>query len=191
MKLKHISSIYSGYITRKRIEACADGSHFLVQAKDVDSATLSCDNQNLIRFHPALSRTDRLLKNHDLLFMARGAHHFTIELKRPPRPALAAACFFIIRVNSGDIRPGYLGWYLNQAPVAHYLFQNSGRNVHMPVIRRSVLENIDVPLPGMKIQNGIAELNALASQEANLLQTMMKKRLELISSVCLKAIGNP
>lgn len=190
MKLKEISDIQSGYITRKKIEVASNGSHYLLQAKNVDGDHLSYETQTLIRFHPALSRTDRPLEKGDLLFMARGAHNFTLLLGDMPRPALAAACFFIVRVSSPNILPGYLGWYLNQAPVEHYLVAHSGRSVHMPVVRRAVLENIPVPVPSLDRQAKIADLNALMLKELNLLQQLGRKRKELITAACLQTIND-
>ncbi len=188
MKLRDFSDIHSGYITRGRIEPLATGSHFLVQAKDVDGTRLSYTTDELIRFDPALSRTDRVLQKGDLLFMARGAHNFTIQLESLPEPALAAACFFIIRVTSSEILPGYLYWYMNQAPVAQYLNQYSGRGVHMPVIRRAVLENIDIPMPPLDMQTKIADVNRLMFKEMELLQQLGQKRKEQIAAACLQTI---
>lgn len=190
MKLKEISDIHSGYITRKKIEAASDGSHYLLQAKNVDGDQLSYETRALVRFHPALSRNDRLLEKGDLLFMARGAHNFTLLLGDLPQPSLAAACFFIVRVSGSQILPGYLGWYLNQAPVEHYLLTHSGRNVHMPVVRRAVLENIPVPVPPLERQAKIADLNALMLKEVNLLQQLGQKRKELITAACLQTIND-
>ncbi len=188
MKLRDLGQIHSGYISRSKIESSADGSHYLVQAKNVDGDNLTCVTKAMIKFHPSLSRTDLLLKKDDLLFMARGVHNFTVRLESLPGPALAAACFFIVRVSGSDIAPGYLGWYLNQDPVTRYLVQYSGRGVHMPVVRRAVLENIEVPLPPLDVQTGIAEINLLMARELSLLRRLGLKRKELITAACLKAL---
>jgi hypothetical protein len=190
MKLKEISDIHSGYITRKKIAAASDGSHYLVQAKNVDGSHLTYETQGMVRFHPALSRNDLPLEKGDLLFMARGAHNFSILLGDLPEPTLAAACFFIIRVSGPEILPGYLGWYLNQAPVERYLLAHSGRSVHMPVVRRAVLENIQVPMPTLDRQAKIADLNELMLKEMNLLQQLGQKRKELITAVCLQTVSD-
>jgi hypothetical protein len=188
MRLVDISTIYSGYITRGKIEAAEDGAYYLLQAKDLDGDRLTYRTDQLVRFHPTLSRTDLCLRKGDLLFMARGAHNFTVEIDELPEPSLAAACFFIVRIATQKILPGYLSWYLNQAPVAQYLVQHSGRGVHMPVIRRAVLENIDVPIPPTPVQTKIAGLNALMFEEMNLLQQLGQKRGEMITAACLQVI---
>jgi hypothetical protein len=171
MKLNEISDIHSGYITRGKIEASVDGSHYLLQAKDVDGDHLSYRTVDLIRFHPTLSRTDRCLERGDLIFMARGTRNFTVQLGELPEPVLAAACFFIVRIRHPQV-----------------LVRHSGRGVHMPVVRRAVLENIQVPLPSMDTQRKIADMNTLMLKEMDLLQQLGRKRKQLIATACLQAV---
>jgi hypothetical protein len=190
MHLKKIAGIQSGYISRGKIDSCGDGSHFLLQAKDVDGRRLTCCTDDLIRFHPDLSGKDWILERRDVLFMARGARNYSVLLEEIPHSALAAACFFIVRVSTQKVLPEYLFWYLNQAPVEHYLSRHSGRGVHMPVVRRAVLEDLDIPLPPLETQKKIAELDALRRKEQNLLDRLGQKRKDLIAAACLQAARN-
>ncbi|MBW1958228.1 MAG: hypothetical protein JRI63_06810 [Deltaproteobacteria bacterium] len=135
MQLKKIANIQSGYISRGKIEPREDGTHFLLQARNVDAERLTYKADNLVCFGPDLSRKDWVLKTDDVLFMTRGVRNYSILIKEIPDRVLAAACFFIVRVSSDLLLPYYLCWYLNQAQVKHYLSRNSGRGVHMPVVR--------------------------------------------------------
>lgn len=188
MKLRKIAKIQSGYISRGKIEPHDDGSHLLIQARDVDADRLSYRTDKIIRFSPDLSHKDWVLKQDDLLFMARGARNYSILLKKIPDQVLAAACFFIIRLSSKEVLPDYLFWYLNQAPVDRYVRRHSGRGVHMPVVRRSVLENLDIPLPNMEIQKKVAELEALRKEQEDLTNQLIEKRKQLITASCMKLI---
>ena len=58
----------------------------------------------------------------------------------------------------------------------------------MPVVRRAVLENLDVPVPPEEIQKKIAELDALMRDEQNQLEKLAKKRKDLIAAACLGAV---
>ena len=58
----------------------------------------------------------------------------------------------------------------------------------MPVVRRAVLENLDLPLPPLGTQKKIAELDELMRQEQQLLDKLAQKRKNLISMACLKAV---
>ncbi len=190
MQLKKIAKIQSGYISRGKIESREDGTHFLLQARDVDSEHLTYQADSLIRFSPDLSRKDWVLKPDDVLFMARGVRNYSLLISDIPVSTLAAACFFIVRVSSDQVLPYYLRWYLNQAPVNHYLGRHSGRGVHMPVVRRSVLESIDIPIPPLDVQVKISKLNALLQKELELIGKLAEKRKNLITAACLQAVRN-
>ncbi len=188
MKLKEIAEIQSGYITRGKIDADEAGTHFLLQARDVDADRLTYQPDELIRFNPKISRNDSILQAKDLLFMARGSRNYTILINDIPEATLAAASFFIIRVHRRDVLPTYLFWYMNQAPVDSYLQQHSGRGVHMPVVRRTVLENIPVPIPPLAVQKKVAGLDGLLRDELELLRELSEKRNEQITAFCLQAV---
>jgi restriction endonuclease S subunit len=59
----------------------------------------------------------------------------------------------------------------------------------MPVVRRGVLENIDIPLPNLKIQKKIVKLEALRREEEDLIKRLAEKRKQLITTSCLKLIS--
>lgn len=188
MHLKKIAQIQSGYISRRKIEPSIDGSHLLMQARDVNADRLVYRTDGLVRFNPNLSDKDWVLEPNDILFMARGVRHYSILIKEIPDCVLAAACFFIVRLSDERLLPDYLFWYLNQEPVDRYFQQHSGRGVHMPVVRRSVLEKLDIPLPDPEIQKKIVALETLRKEEEVLIHRLAEKRKELVTASCLKLI---
>lgn len=188
MKLKKIADIQSGYISRKRIDPDEAGSHYLLQAKDVDGDCLSYEAANLIRFKPALSAKDWVLTQEDVLFMARGVNTFSVLINSIPENTLAAACFFIVRVTAAKVLSEYICWYLNQSPAQRYFEVQSARSVHMPVVRRAVLEGIDIPILPIETQKKIVGLDQLMRQEQGLLSRLAKQRKALLSAACLRAI---
>ena len=190
MQLKKIANIQSGYISRGKIEPRENGTHFLLQARDVDTERLEYRADGLIRFTPDLSRKDWVLKPDDVLFMARGVRNYSVLISDIPDSTLAAACFFIVRVMSDQVLPYYLRWYLNQAPINHYLSRHSGRGVHMPVVRRSVLESIDIAIPPLELQSKIAKMDALLQMELELIEKLAEKRKKVITAACLQAVRN-
>jgi len=187
MKLKKISKIQSGYISRGKIDPREDGTCLLLQAKDVDADRLSYRTDALVRFLPRLSGKDRFLKPGDILFMARGARNFSVMIHELPDSVLAAACFFVVRTPNSEILPEYLCWYLNQSPIEEYLKRFSGQGVHMPVVRRAVLECIDIPLPPMKVQKQVSAINKLMVKEQDLFKKLAEKRKTLMTEICLRA----
>jgi len=188
MELKNIAKIQSGYINRGKIEPRDDGSCLLLQAKDIDAASLSYRTDALVRFMPKQSGKDSFIQSGDILFMARGAWNFSILIGSMPGQVMAAACFFVVRIFDSEILPEYLCWYLNQSPVEEYLKRFSGRAVHMPVVRRAVLENIDIQLPPLKIQKQVSEMNKLLHKEQELYKKLAEKRKYLLTEICLNSI---
>ncbi len=187
MILKEIAHIYAGYLNRGRIETRENGSHRLIQARDVDADHFAFSIRNLVLFNPALSRRDCVLIKGDILFMARGVRNYSILLRDVPQDTLAAACFFIVRACRDQVLPAYLAWYFSQKPVQQYLAQHSGRSVHMPVVKRAVLEHIPVPVPALEEQKKIAGLFALLLEERALLHDLFAKQKQLVEAVCLRA----
>ena len=57
----------------------------------------------------------------------------------------------------------------------------------MPVVTRSVLENVDIPLPTMDMQRSINEVNTLLRKEQELRNILEQKRGQLATAACLKA----
>ena len=190
MLLKKTSLIQSGYINRGKIHPRDDGTCLLLQAKDVDGDHLSYRTDALVRFSPKLSGKDWFLKPGDILFMSRGSRNFSVLIDKLPDSVLAAACFFIIRISDSEILPEYLSWYLNQKPVEEYLQRFSGRGVHMPVVRRAVLESIDIPLPPISTQLKVSEINKLLQKEMALYKKLAENRKNLVTGICLRATLN-
>ena len=183
-----IAKIQSGYINRGKIDPRDDGTCLLMQAKDVAADRLSYRTDALVRFMPTLSGKDWFLKPGDILFMSRGARNFSVLIDKLPDSVLAAACFFVVRISNSMTLPQYLWWYLNQSPVKEYLQRFSGRGVHMPVVRRAVLESIDIPLPPIKTQKQVSEMTMLLQREQDLYKKLAEKRKNLMTEICLKSI---
>jgi restriction endonuclease S subunit len=80
-----------------------------------------------------------------------------------------------------------VAWYLNLPQTQHYFTQNSGRGVHMPVVRKSVLEDLEVPVPPLATQRRIAGLYRLELEEQELTQALLAKRALLLQAAGLKA----
>lgn len=175
-------------MSRVKIETDVKGSHLILQARDVDGVNLSLRLENPVRFNPHLSPSDWVLRNGDVMFMARGFRNFSVLIKEIPDNVLAAACFFIVRPRTEKVIPEYLSWYLNQPPVERYLQRHIGRGVNMPVVQRAVLEGVDVPLPPLEIQRKVADLNELMGREMDLVVRLAEKRKMLIAGACLKAV---
>lgn len=187
MKLGTVAEIYPGYLSRGTIKPEPGGSHRLLQARNVKAGICRFSAETLTAFKPKLSSRDVLLQNGDIVFMARGSKNYAAILQDVPENTVAAASFFIIRTTALGINPGYLVWYLNNRQAQYYFNVNSGTGVHMPVVRRLVLERIDIPVPSIEKQRTIAKLYRLSLEELELTTVLLEKKAILREAICLRA----
>lgn len=187
MKLRQLALIRPGHLNRAPIEPSDEGAYRLIQGRDVEAGILQKDDSSLIRFNPERPQPSARLKGGDIVFMARGAKNYAVLLPQVPENTLAAGSFFVVRCSGTEIDPAYVAWYLNLPQTQHYFTQNSGRGVHMPVVRKSVLEELDMPVPPLAIQRRIAGLYRLELEEQELTQALLAKRALLLQAAGLKA----
>jgi len=184
--LGDISEIQVGYQSREGIRAHSDGSHFLLQARDLNNLH-QVDWSTLTRFTPAGSTSRSEIQQGDVLFLARGQDNFAWPVTHITTHILAANSFYILRPNHATVLPDYLAWWLNQAPAQEYIQLNrSGSS--LPFLSVSALSRLEVPIPSSEMQHKIGELELLRKKEADLLGLYLSKKSTLIQSVCLNAI---
>ncbi|MDD2236185.1 MAG: restriction endonuclease subunit S [Kiritimatiellae bacterium] len=185
VKLKNIAEIRNGYLSRSGIEADKDGGFCLVQLSDFDKDRTVLNTDKLIRFQPGKMRADQTIHEHDVLFLAKGANNFAFHPGPRPSPTLAAGYFYVLRPSS-KLLPAYLAWFLNHPETTAIFKRIAGVGAHMPVIRKSALEDIEIPLPPLHEQKTIVALHAATVTEAELLEELKQARKTLIDHVTMK-----
>ncbi|GBE37823.1 type I restriction modification DNA specificity domain protein [bacterium BMS3Bbin08] len=185
-KIKNIAEIQIGYQFRGRIETDPEGTHKVIQIRDFD-ALKNLQVAGLYKVLPKYNAERYLVNKRDVLFLSRGHHNYAIPIKVALENTIAASYFFILRVKTEQIIPEYLAWFINQAPAQGYLHNLARRGTHIPIVPKSVFENLKISIPDMETQEKIVKLNSLIEKEQNLLTNLQQKRTLLIRSVCLKA----
>ncbi len=184
--LGKISEIQVGYQSREGIRVQADGSYFLLQARDLDRLH-QIDWSNLTRFTPSGAITKSEIRQRDILFLARGQENFAYLISHDTRNVLASNSFYILRVRTEVVLPEFLLWWMNQTPAQEYIKLNrSGSS--LPFLSVSALSRLEVPIPDIEMQRKIGELELLRKKETDLLDLYLTKKSALIKTVCLNAI---
>ena len=185
-RIKDIAEIQIGYQFRGRIEADPEGTHRVIQIRDFD-ALQNLQVAGLCKVLPKYNAERYLVNKRDVLFLSRGHHNYAIPIKVALENTIAASYFFILRIKTEQIIPEYLAWFINQAPAQGYLHNLARRGTHIPVVPKSVFENLKISIPDIETQEKIVRLNSLIEKERNLLSILQQKRTLLTRSVCLKA----
>ena len=186
LKIKDIADIQIGYQFRKKIEPVTDGTHALVQMRDFNDHN-NLNYSELSRVKLAELPDKYLVNQNDVLFLSRGHSNFAFPITDPLESTIAASYFFILKVRSDKVLPEYLAWYINQSPAQGYLHNIARRGTHMPLIPKSIFENLKVYVPDIETQKNIIELNGLLNREKELLERLLEKRSLLIRSLSIKA----
>ena len=182
-----LSGIWAGYSFRNKLSHTPDGNLHVLQMKDMEEhytaigSSLTC-----IRFDTISDKF--LLQAGDVLFLAKGANNYATAYTPVLPRVVPASAFFILRPNAQTIDPGYLAWYINQAPVQHHLKMHASGK-HTPNINKDVIERIMLPVPPLAQQQTIAAIDLLRRKEMRLLRTIQERRAELIARQLLTVVS--
>jgi restriction endonuclease S subunit len=184
-RLQNLVEIQSGYQARHKVLEDPFGSHRLLQARDIQDSSINW--QGALCFNPEGNPKRYMIQPQDILFVARGYKNMAYNVPDAPDNLLASSSFYIIRVTSPLLVPGFLGWWLNQAKAQAFFSKFQVRSGFVYMSKKN-LNQLQVPLPTIATQNRIAELQQLWSKEQSLTRKIHQYKNQLIKSVCSSAI---
>ena len=186
MPLRDVADVQPGYPSRGRIRHAPDGTHYLLQGKDV-SDSKGVNLKTAIRFHPEHRQELYQISRGDVLFTARGQEHRAYYIKDDVSDVLVAASFYILRVDRNRLLPAYLAWWLNLPRIQSKINSASG-GTYISYIRRNALESLLVAVPAMEVQMRIERVVFLWRERTALQAEIDEKRRSFIHALCLRAI---
>ena len=151
--------------------------------------------------HPALNANSingkHLLRQGDVLFASKGTKNFAALFESLPigqagknQPAVASTSFFVIRVQenfSSKILPEFLVWLINH-PISQKFLKGKAIGTSIASISKSVLEELEIPIPDLQTQKIILKINQLYNKEKNLNQLIQTLREKQIQQQIINAI---
>jgi len=182
VQLKDIANIKFG-IYAKPLEK---GFAKYLQAKNFDDlgniqedldAFINLDNKN----------ESHLLEEGDILFVGKGFRNFAWTYRKSMGPAIASSIFYVIRVTSANVNPDYLVTLFNSQKYQNQ-FQSMGAGSSIPSIRKGELESITLPIPRLELQNNIATISILHSEEIKLSNQIIEHKKSLFQGIINKII---
>jgi len=185
--VNEIADIQIGYQSRGRIEPDNEGTHRIIQMKDFDECR-QVGISGLTSFRPERDPNRYIVNQGDVLFLSRGQKNFACSLIEPITDTVAASYFFILRLKSESILPGYLAWYINQVPAQEFLYSMAKRGSHMPIVPKAAFEVLEISIPPIDTQKTIVEIEKLITKELELGEEISFKRELLARAFCLKKV---
>lgn len=179
LKLKDIANVLSGVYLRPS----PSGEIAYLQVSDLQSS-LSEKTTLKVDFVPKLSRY--LLQKGDILFAGKGTKYlcqtFNLDIQAVPSTTL-----YMIRPNRERVLPEYLCWFLN-LPQTESIVKATQVGSSIPLIHKSSLEELEIPVPDLNIQSRTLEISSLQQRERQLLETIAEKRALITNQILYKLI---
>lgn len=173
--LKHIASIQTGVFAKP----IAKGEIVYLQAKHFDE-----NGQIIGLLHPNLNAIGimekHFLRQGDVLFAAKGTKNFAAWYESSNMLAVASTSFFVIRLPKINILPEYLAWFLNH-PNTQLLLKGKARGTSIASISKSVLAELEIPVPKIQLQKLILKIYHLRKTEKELkqqIETLKEKQIQ-------------
>lgn len=175
--LGSFSKIYFGHYIK---DLKKEGVSYL-QARNFDHNGIFLNN--IDSFIEEESVQDKMLLNHgDIIFVSKGMKFFAYMYDMAIGPAVASSIFYIIKADRSIVDPGFLTLILNSTKSLNY-FNQSSSGATIPSIRKSEIEDYEIPLPPLAIQNALANIYKLHKEEIRLLQDLIKSKHRFINQI--------
>lgn len=202
-RIDDLVDIQLGYQFRERLTMASDGTHQVIQVKDIDQFN---DHRlvpsSLYRVTPKRDAEKYVVTNGDVLFLSKGRRNSATLVDglvenmpwiRPDgtqgtvhMPAIAAGYFFILRPRTDNLLPDYLAWAINAPPAQAYLQSVAGGSA-MPFVTKQAFADLEIDVPSLERQRIIVELHRLARREHNLYGRLAELKASLIAEICVTA----
>lgn len=186
-RLGEITDIHSGYLFKKESKVSTKKGYYAIQPKDLNKAgrIVWPNYQTPITNDP---QPIHYLKKSDVLFLSKmNPRPVFVEDEPEHSNTIASSHFFIIRPTSDKILPAYLFWFLNQQDTKKFI-RSVAAGSSILNVKKSDLQDLEVPLPPLSMQQKISELTRLSERSKEIQQTIIEKTERLVEQITHQAL---
>ena len=188
-RLAEIASIRLGHPFRGTIQPDKFGDVNVVQVRDTE-ASGELFQHNFVKTTLTTKKEPDWLQEGDILFVAKGAKHYSVLVNNIPANTVCSPHFFLVRVNPeyrDNILPQFISWQLNQKPAQRY-FKASAEGSNYRSIRRQILEEAPMKVPGLQKQKSITEMQRACLEEKHALMALIKNRQQQLDALAVNIL---
>jgi restriction endonuclease S subunit len=141
------------------------------------------------------STSRHLLKEGDVLMVAKGAKNLAMVYDSKIGKAIASSTFLILRLMKKEslyyfqTDPAYVAWYLNH-PSTQAILKAQAKGSSIQSISKKSLEELEIPIPSLERQRQILKLQELRNRERRITQRLDQLREHLLQYQLLQATNN-
>ena len=182
-KLGNIAALRTGVWAKPHL----NGDVVYLQAKHFDE-----EGNVAAKLHPDLFIEEisqkHFLQPGDIIFAAKGIKNFAAIFEAHNQPAVASTSFFVISLSDDGVLPEYLAWFLNHTETQKYL-KTFARGTSIASISKSVLEDLEIPVPDISIQKTILKISELRKRERTLIREIDELKEQQIQQKIMNSIN--
>lgn len=185
VKLSDIADIRSGHPFRGTIESNEKyGDVYVVQVRDTEATGEIIQNKIIKTILKNKKKPDWLLTG-DLLFVAKGAKHYSVLVEGLPKRTVCSPHFFLVRIKPDfrdKVTPEFICWQLNQLPAKRY-FKATAEGSNYLSIRRQTIEQAPIRVLPLDKQRQLTALHRCGVQEQKVLQQLVVNRQQQLEAL--------
>lgn len=189
VRLSDIADIRLGHPFRGTIKPCDKGDVNVVQVRDTEP-TGEINQTTLVQTQLSTKKQPDWLQNGDVLFVAKGAKHYSALVQQVLERTVCSPHFFVVRVKpefKGVVLPDFLCWQLNQQPAQRYFKASAEGSMYLS-IRRQVLENVPIRVLTLEKQKQLAAMHRCGVKEQKVLHKLIKNRQQQLKAIAIHAL---
>ncbi|MEH6594840.1 restriction endonuclease subunit S [Pseudoalteromonas marina] len=188
-RLSDIADIRSGHPFRGSIEPDIKGDVHVVQVRNT-KATGEIIQDEVITTTLTSKKQPDWLKSGDILFVAKGAKHYSALVEDLPKQTVCSPHFFLVRIKPAFkelVTPEFICWQLNQLPAQRY-FQTTAEGSLYLSVRRQILEYVPITMLPIEKQKQLTAMHHCAVKEQKVLQQLIEKRQQQLDAIAHQAL---
>ncbi len=181
--LTEMTDIFVGHQFRGAIKPIPSGETLVIQMSNV-APELPVPWWELASVNLPKGSRPRYLEEGDVVFAARGYRNFAVHCQGIPsdKPVVLSPHFFLIRVRSNALNPGFLAWQLNQRPIQKQLDTiAAGSNQRAIPIKE--IKRFQIAVPPIEQQQQIVALNDVLSRERMVLKALIENQQHMMTGI--------
>lgn len=189
-KLGDIADIRSGHPFRGSIAPDIKGDVHVVQVRNTN-ATGEIIQDEMITTTLTSKKKPDWLKSGDILFVAKGAKHYSALVEDLPKQTVCSPHFFLVRIKPAFkelVTPEFISWQLNQLPAQRY-FQTTAEGSLYLSVRRQILEYVPITMLPIEKQRQLTALHRCAVKEQKVLQQLIDNRQQQLEAIAISELN--
>ncbi|MEI9534889.1 restriction endonuclease subunit S [Moellerella wisconsensis] len=189
LRLCDIADIRLGHPFRGTVKQYDKGDVHVVQVRDTEP-TGEINQATLVQTELSTKKQPDWLQNGDVLFVAKGAKHYSALVQQVLEHTVCSPHFFVVRIKAefkDMILPDFLCWQLNQQPAQRYFKATAEGSMYLS-IRRQVLENVPIKVLTLEKQKQLTAMHRCGVKEQEVLQKLIENRQQQLEAIAIHAL---